>query len=364
MSRTSKIFLVILGSVISLISIYIVYSYTVFFTAGSQYEEFPEIDKKMFRELDTIYDIFSEQGTIIWDGYIFHEVPLVLVRTNRETSPFWQYAYLIQYPGAENITLAKKVSFSNEFNFGPVYRVPLFFSGSAPFWFPSNFGFLFKENSVYSFYDGTGDYFYFKYNNDRFTGDSNKHDFSRFLLHESFHTYAQRDWVYDNPSVQDPFIYQYPTGEEYITKLKEEYVLLDALVQASKDDIPALAREYIQKREARVKVYPELKKEELIEAIEGTARYVELKFTHLQTGTQSFDLYGKQPFSFVTTLDNIIKKGSDAPDNALSFKILYATGAALGYVLDKVGVNWKEQIIDSKEKRGKPQYQILKEVYQ
>ncbi len=363
-SLLSKIFIVIFSVIASLIVVYSIYSYTLFFTAGDQYASFPEIDKKVFHELDALHDAFAEQEATLWDGYAFHEVPLVLVRTNRETSPFWQYAYLIRYPDAEKIVFAKKVSFDDAFNFGPVYRVPLFFSGSAPLWFPSSFGFLFKKNSAYSFRDGTGDYFYFKYNNDRFTDDSDKLDFSNFLLHESFHTYVQRGWVYDDPTVQDWFIAQYPTGEEYIAELREEYALLDALVLASKEDVPALARQYIQKREARMSAYPELKKEELIEAIEGTARYVELKFTNLQTGTQSFDLYGIQSFSFVVTLDDIISKGSDARANSLSFRILYATGAALGYILDKVDVNWKEQIVDSKEKRGKTQYQILKELYQ
>ncbi|MGL4665653.1 MAG: hypothetical protein ACRCWA_11610, partial [Clostridium butyricum] len=43
--------------------------------------------------------------------------------------------------------------------------------------------------------------------------------------------------------------------------------------------------------------------------------------------------------------------------------IYYNTGSSLGFIMDELGINWKYNIEDSKDKDGETQYEILKSYF-
>lgn len=71
---------------------------------------------------------------------------------------------------------------------------------------------------------------------------------------------------------------------------------------------------------------------------------------------ESFHVYNQKDWTYD-------KDGTAKPISYLKRPIKYETGSALGLIMDKLGINWKEDIEDGKGKDGKTQYEILKKYF-
>jgi len=188
-------------------------------------------------------------------------------------------------------------------------------------------------------------------------------NFSSFLLHEAFHTYKQKDWLYD--SNDGEYIENYPYDKENYALIGLEFKLLDECMQANNvNEIKNYLREWTIIRTYRYKKWLQLLAETNTEAIEGTARYIEYSYSKLIEGKLTVLAKKQEPYyvTFSEAYNYIANNQAESP-NYLERPMRYETGAALGLIMDKANINWKTEIEDSKDKRGKTQYQILKEYF-
>ncbi|WP_207636868.1 hypothetical protein [[Clostridium] dakarense] len=320
-----------------------------------KYEEFDSVDKKMFEQLSSIYKYFNENGDKLWsDEYKLNEKPLILIRTNKDKGIMRKYAYAINVDGIENSIFSKKMTMPKSLNLPSIYRVSKFDTSMISTWMPSNFGTVNIDGQ---------NIFYFKYSPKMMENPDLYFDFSSFLLHESFHTYNQKDWTYDKNDGE--YIENYPVNKENYALIGLEFKLLDKCMETNnKEEIKSYLKQWIAVRAYRYEEWPQLKAETNTEAIEGTARYIEYKYSDL-TGGKLRVLANKEKPYYVTFSHafNCIADGIAESPSYLERPMKYETGSALGLMMDKIDINWKQDIEDSKDKDGETQYEILKKYF-
>lgn len=189
------------------------------------------------------------------------------------------------------------------------------------------------------------------------------YDFSSFLLHESFHTYKQKDWIYDKNSGES--INNYPVNKENYALIGLGFKLLDKCMESNdKNKVGNYLKQWTIVQTYRYKKWPQLQNETNTEAIEGTARYLEYKYSKL-TGKHLMVLAKKEePYhvTFMQAFQFIANNQAESRD-FLNRSMKYETGSALALTMDKLSINWKPEIEDSKNHRGKTQYEILKKYF-
>ncbi|WP_203226304.1 hypothetical protein [Clostridium ihumii] len=313
------------------------------------------IDKKMFEELSKIYEKFNESSSNLWNNnYKFNEKPLILIRTNREKGIVRKYSYVINVEEFKNSIFSKKVNIPDYLKLPTVYRVNNLNLNMISTWIPSNFGTVnINTNKV----------FYFKYNPQMMENPELYFDFSSFLLHESFHTYNQKNWIYDENDGE--YVENYPVNIENYALMGVEFKLLDKCMESNnKSEISKYLRQWTLIRNYRYKKWPQLLAETNTEAIEGTARYIEYKYSKLSGGKLTVLANKEAPYhvTFIHAYNCIADNIAESPAY-LERPIKYETGAAVCLIMDKLNIEWKKYIEDSREKRGKTQYEILKYYY-
>ncbi len=319
------------------------------------YEKMDTIDKKMFEELSKIYEKFNESSSNLWNNnYKFNEKPLILIRTNREKGIVRKYSYVINVEEFKNSIFSKKVNIPDYLKLPTVYRVNNLNLNMISTWIPSNFGTVnINTNKV----------FYFKYNPQMMENPELYFDFSSFLLHESFHTYNQKNWIYDENDGE--YVENYPVNIENYALMGVEFKLLDKCMESNnKSEISKYLRQWTLIRNYRYKKWPQLLAETNTEAIEGTARYIEYKYSKLSGGKLTVLANKEAPYhvTFIHAYNCIADNIAESPAY-LERPIKYETGAAVCLIMDKLNIEWKKYIEDSREKRGKTQYEILKYYY-
>ena len=321
---------------------------------NTNYTNFDYIDKEMFNKLSEIYKEFDENGEKLWPNYDFDKKPLILIRTYRDKGIIRKYAYAINVKGIKEGIFSKEVIIPKDLNLPKVYRISNLDLQLFKSFIPGNFGIVdIKDEKV----------FYFKYYPKMIENPDLYFDFSSFLLHEAFHTYKQEKWVYDRNAGE--YIERYPNNKENYALMGVEFSLLDkSLKTNNKEEIKKYLRDWTIIRTYRHEKWPQLKNETNTEAIEGTARYIEYKYSKLTGGKLTVLAKKENPYhvSFVQAFNYIANREAESP-KYLQRPMRYEVGAALGLMMDELNIDWKSQIQDSEESPGETQYEILKKYF-
>ena len=350
----NKLFLIIL-SIIVLLAGMVVIDIILNKTYKTSYESFDSVDKEMFQELSQIYKQFDKNSDQLWgDKDKLNKMPLILIRTNKDKGIIRKYAYAINLKGIENSIFAEKMDIPSSLNLPTVYRLSKFDINMISTWLPSNFGTLDMDKA---------NTFYFKYYPKMIENPDLYFEFSSFLIHESFHTYNQKDWTYDKNDGE--YIENYPVNKENYALMGLEFKLLDkCMEEKNTEEVKKYLKEWTIVRTYRYEKWPELIKETNTEAIEGTARYMEYKYSKLTGGKLTVLANKEKPYHVTFThAFNCISNGIGETPVYLERPIKYETGAALGLIMDKLNINWKGDIEDSPNKNGETQYEILKKYF-
>ncbi|MCQ6530700.1 hypothetical protein [Bacillus mycoides] len=204
--------------------------------------------------------------------------------------------------------------------------------------------------------------FSLKYHPDLVKNPPLQHDFSSFLIHESFHAFKQENWLYDQNGDD---INNFPYNLENLALIHLELKLLDKALYTEGENITKEAlKEWTIIRTYRYNKWPQLKDEQKAEAIEGTATYMEIVYNKLITNTSKENTITFFDQMFLNLVKKPISDSRFGEETALERSIRYSTGAALGLIMDKIKMDWKKQIEDSSKTRGKTQYEILKNYYE
>ncbi|WP_374460210.1 hypothetical protein [Microbacterium sp.] len=298
----------------------------------SDYEGLDATDKEMLTQLSEQYDVAAAHAAEIWtDAYRYEDQPLVLLRTDGEKSSFWSHAILVNMSGVTDTSGMTKLDVPGATHLDDVRISRTFAVGDALLYAPSNFGVI----EV-----GGDDVLAFKYNQTMLdTETTTSQGFQRFSLHENFHVTKQGldpeapgAW----PWVAGGLIPDYPHTEAQYELLRVEARIFDKVeTETDPQALATLASDLATVRMARHTTWPTLELEIEVEAIEGTATYVERAFDKARglTPVQT---------TFTDGLDALI----DAPDQqtVLERDYSYFTGAQLGLLLDRIAPDWKTQI--------------------
>lgn len=347
--------LIIISTIIVLLVLTILSNIVLNKVYKTKYEEFDSVDKEMFVQLSSIYKQFNENGEKLWNNkYKLNKEPIILIRTNKDKGIIRKYAYAVNVKGIEKSFLARKINMSKSLNLPEVYRISKFDISLISTWAPSNFGTVdINGKSI----------FYFKYHPKMIENPELYFDFTSFLLHESFHTYKQKDWTYDKGDGE--YIENYPVNKENYALMGLEFKLLDKCMETNnKEEVKKYLKQWTTVRAYRYKKWPQLVAETNTEAIEGTARYIEYKYSDLTGGKLTVLAKKESPYyvTFMQAYDYIANGQAESP-SYLERSMKYETGSALGLVMDKIDINWKKGIEDSKDKNGETQYKILKKYF-
>ncbi|QIS21620.1 hypothetical protein [Nocardia terpenica] len=348
--RRLLVLLAIFGVIIALLAGVI--WFVILRNPGSTYAELDETDKTMFDQLSTQYETFATQPEKLWDNeYRYDRMPLVLVRARKDRGIVWRYMYLVNASGIMDTSGFRKVDFPGNPYLHDVFATKALGWQSLSLLPPANFTALRL---------GGREVLAFKYHPDMFSRETDPlRTFPYFSLHEAFHYYKQANWDFDRNG-RTTWVENYPTGADHLSLLHTEFALLDRLgTEADPALFPAIARDLALVRAARYQRWPQLVAQDNTEAIEGTARYLERRYSDL-TGGKVGVLTNKQgqTSTFTAVLDWIEQN----PDRGklLERTMAYETGAQLGYILDRLEPRWKKLMEPSPIGEQLTQHEILR----
>lgn len=320
-------------------------------TYDTKFEALDITDQRMLQELSIIYQNFQNSSDKLWDEkYHFENQPLILIRTNKDRGLIRKEAYVLNVENIEDSIFAKEIQIPKSLHLPKIYRLSRFDVRTLSTWFPSNFGTVHIKNN---------EIFYFKYHPNMLNNPKLYFDFPSFLLHESFHAYKQKDWTYDANGQE--YIDNYPTNKENYALMGLEFKLLDqAMMNNNPEAIKQNLYDWTIVRKYRYHQWPQLIGETKTEAIEGSARYLEYRYSKLIGGNLTV-LATKQAPYHITFLEafNFIANGQGETPTFLEGPMRYETGSAIELLMDKANIPWKTAIEDNSMKRGKTQYEIL-----
>ncbi|PJI54011.1 hypothetical protein CTI14_20730 [Methylobacterium radiotolerans] len=298
----------------------------------SDYEGLDATDKEMLTQLSEQYDVTAAHAADIWtDAYRYEEQPLVLLRADGEKSSFWSHAILVNMSGVTDTSGMTKIDVPGATHLDDVRISRTFGVGEWLLYAPSNFGVIEVSGD---------DVIAFKYNQAILdTETTTSQGFARFSLHENFHVTKQGidpeapgAWPWEAGGT----IPDYPHTEAQYELLRVEARIFDRVEsETDPQTLATLASDLATLRMARYTTWTALELEIELEAIEGTATYVERAFDRARglTPVQS---------TFTDGLEALI----DDPEQQIVLErdYSYFTGAQLGLLLDRIAPDWKTQI--------------------
>ncbi|MEW5702749.1 MAG: hypothetical protein AB1792_11040 [Candidatus Zixiibacteriota bacterium] len=182
--------------------------------------------------------------------------------------------------------------------------------------------------------------------------------FFRFVAHEAFHTFQAM--MFRDRADTDEKLYPITIVQNNTLATLENLILakaVDALIVDDRDEVLRRARQFVIVRDRRLKVAPPFVREheQSEERKENTAFYVEKRCeeagrtrgyapTEFRRCTR-FDPYHSHKEVLQTVHDGILEHlrgGAIAPVTMPRLRI-YDNGAAVGYLLDYLGADWKGQ---------------------
>ncbi len=298
-------------------------------------------DKSLFTYLAQAYALFKTDGPRVWSkDFQFDQVPLLLVRTDKAGKA--QYAYLVNYPNPQKVAGAEPVTLPDGVNLPPVYRLNEIpnadrLNDALPFdyFYPVN------DSQVYMAR-------YYSDASANPTAVPTSFQWIRYLVHEGVHKFQIESWA--QPEEQQDQA-SYPLESDNVALMMLEHkILLDALAADNDQAVQEKVQQFLAVRSERMKKWPTVGAvDNAQELTEGSARYVEFRLDAIAgaANERSVDV----------ELGHIFKLKDDIR-SYLTFGRHYATGAALGLLLDRLGVDWKPQA-----EKGVTPYDILAAKY-
>ncbi len=294
-----------------------------------------ELDREMFAQLSAMYATFAEHSAELWtSAYRPDQDQALFVRTDDNDNPL--YAYIVNYDNAANLPGAELVE-TGYHNLGDVYLLREIpnpkRAENTPF-----FDFFYPIEDIESFM--------MKYKPNDMMMVPNTFDWQLFVAHEGMHRYQMKNWINDTGFTPG----EYNLEAENIALIYLEHKLLISALQAEDATARDTAlRQFVAVRAERNARWPEtVTVDNAQERGEGMPRYLEYRMETI-TGEQSPIL---QPIN--ASLSVSLHPTSGMVREDLSFGRFYATGAALGMLLDELGIEWKSLI-----EAGQTPYDIL-----
>lgn len=323
-------------------------------TFRTTFETLPETDRLMLTELSEVYKNFEQSPDQLWnEDYRFETKPLLLVGTNKDRGLFRGDGFAVNVP-LENGIFAEEIKVPESMGLPKVFRISRFSPSTLSAWFPANFGTLNLKDT---------ETMYYKYYPKMFSDPELYFDFPSFLLHEGFHIFKQKNWTYDANGAEH--VENYPVNDENYALMGIEFKLLDqAMAQSSPRLVQQYLRDWTVVRNYRYHKWPQLIGETKTEAMEGSARYLEYRYSKLTGGNLMVLATKQEPYhvTFMQAFDFIANGQAESP-SFLERNMRYETGAALELTMDKANIPWKEEIEDEPGNPGKTPYEILDQYF-
>ena len=185
--------------------------------------------------------------------------------------------------------------------------------------------------------------------------------FMPFLSHEAFHYYMQNEWA-DGERFDEPYT------ENDLNLLFDEYDVLDKYQRMrvngniNKKELKNIARDYVSAMDKRIKANPNyLNKEMSMETAEGSATYVGIKAA--KAVDYKFDVMCFNDKAVHVPFSTLRKQYKDKTINMNHLRniVPYETGALLCFMLDDLGVdNWQDVLNKQTKKKPVYLYDIIK----
>jgi hypothetical protein len=296
-------------------------------------------DTMLFESLDETFEAFRTTSDQIWTSdYRLDETPMLLVRSDGQHD---LYAYLINHPDPANVESAQLVELPAELNLPPVYRLDTLPNPDILAQRP-NFDFFFYINDTVVYM--------MKYTSESSSPSSPISEvWNLFLTHEVFHAYQLTNW---NRAVSPQDTANYPLTEENIAlALLENRLLVEALSADTDAARTTALHQFTAVRNLRMEMWEAVALlDNPQETIEGIARYIEHRLGELlDHGQTNFSTFDRELSIFEASSEN-----QRSVAELYAFGRFYSTGAALSYLLDLQGIDWKEQVAE-----GATLYDIL-----
>lgn len=315
---------------------------------GGQPTSLDSLDKAFFKKLYDIYYVSKNCADMVWGGgYLMHKVPTYLanVGSAQPGTGAGQKGFLINHPNPPSGSTL--VDSKLVFGIPNVYR----YDGSAK-GIPDpgfDFGYSVGGLEVYAFEYGTGD--------DWVNPTLSDGEAFALFLHEAFHRVQdyEESWSFP-PGNQDTNGYDFGAEISALALLVDQALMAGVTNKATADNalkIYYAARfQRIQMDKSSAKLVKNL--DNFQEWLEGTALYAE----ELYMKVLGYTITPSNPNSIAGRL---VYFGAITPQNSRDdlintmFARFYATGGAVGLLLDKLGdTTWKDKI-----RRGQTFYDIV-----
>ncbi|MCM3612924.1 hypothetical protein M3672_00540 [Microbacterium enclense] len=298
-----------------------------------------ELDTRMFVALQTQYDAFARTPEALWDAdYRYDREPLLLVRKDADGALAWPYVYLVNMSSLIDTSRFARMEFAEDSTLSDVRVATDVDLQILTAWTPGTFDTL--------EYAGRG-VLAFTYSPAQFDDDSDPLlQFATFSMHEAFHVNVQPTWRQDidgGARVWDP-----PTGAQLRALFGQEFAALDAVTTATDDaQRRDIAARIVEERRAQVESVPALSARAALETIEGSARYLERRYSDVSGGRIGV-LTNKrgETSSFGAVLD--WATSADGDPGIFEHTIWYETGAQLAFLLDHLAPDWKARVADGR----------------
>lgn len=306
----------------------------------SSYGAMDATDRAAFDDLSTQFEAFRAHAGDLWDvEYRYDTRPLILVRAPDATDariPGYQYAYVVNGgDAARGLLGATPVDFPDAMGLDDVVVTKVLGSATLATSAPINF----TDVDL-----GDATVLAFRFNADRMDHPEVGLEFSYFSMHEAFHIDKQADWSFDRRDPDRPW--EAVRSPEEFDTLRVEAQILDAVdaarpAQTSEEEYRRLARDLVAVRLARIEQSPNVAGQENVEAIEGTARYLEARYADL---THSAGRAEPLPERFLAEEIDIARQDPAEWQQYLEYRLYYETGRRVCALLDQLAPGWKTLI--------------------
>ena len=295
-------------------------------------------DRLLFERLAAIFGVFSVHGEELWGStFQFDKNPLMLVHRDNEGN--FPFAYLLNHPSAASLPNSELVPIDG---LPPAYKLTDV---------PNKV--LLNEHIIFDFGMTIGDTptFIMVYNGAINAGpylNPGSDVWASFLVHEGFHDQQFSSWKSSFNFIQNAA--NYPLAANDIASIHLEHLLLiDALNAPNKQMRHEALKRFVAVRSERMKA------SELVNYMDGPQERYEGTALYLEYRLEEF-LPNPKQLSMNERLSHALRPNANRHD--LTLARFYVTGAALSYLLDEVGIEWKPLI-----EMGQSQFKVLDDYF-
>ena len=291
-------------------------------------------DLKYIIYIEEIFNLTEQLGDSIWPGLDYGQIPMLFYRPD-------SVAILFNHPdpppGFQSIDISPIVSKGSIY----AYR-GRFDDYTGQFWPAANI-------------NGRAT-FVCPYNE----GETWEKRFFSFVVHEAFHNF--QSGTFQDMGDTDEKLYPITLPENNALATLENLLLADAvdvLIDRDREGVSRRARQFAIVREYRLEQAPPFvqRHERVIERLENTAFYVEKRceeagYTRGYTPTNFREYTEFEPYlARLEILEGLRKgilehiRGKAITPIAMPRYRIYDNGAAIGYILDFLGIDWKRDVM-------------------